>query len=86
MPSAAFVLSKNENVTVDDFTTTLESNTICGVKLPSTTTASHDTILPGAVACEATTPVSVVDVWARAFCWVTEPTIPATASATKARR
>jgi hypothetical protein len=85
-PSDALLLSKNENVTVDDFTIALESNAICGVKLPSTTTASHETILPGAVGCAATTPGSVVDVWARAFCWVAEPTMPTTASATKTRR
>jgi hypothetical protein len=85
-PSDALLLSKNENVTVDDFTIALESNAICGVKLPSTTTASHETILPGAVGCAATTPGSVVDVWARALCWVAEPTMPTTASATKTRR
>ena len=86
LPSAIFLLSKNENVTVDVLTAVFGSKLTTGVYMPSTTIAWQERIFPGAVGCEATAPLMVVAVCAPAVRNVAEPTMPATATTAKERR
>ncbi len=85
-PTGAFVLSKNENVTVDVFTDVFGSKAISGLNVPSMTSASQETIRPGADGCDATTPFNFVGVCAPAVRNVAEPTMPITAATATERR
>ncbi len=65
-PSDPFVLSKNENVTAEDFSDAAGSKAIRGTNDVPFVSAAQLTIFAGAFGCDATTPSIVVDACASA--------------------